>query len=64
MRMTISSEESNQENAASREMIALTWINTLGAIENADPDLYIDTLKRINAVMADALAVLNVEDEC
>jgi hypothetical protein len=64
MRMRISSEESNQENAAKREIITLTWINTLDAIENADPDLYVDTLKRINAVMADALAVLNVEGEC
>jgi hypothetical protein len=62
--MRISSEESNQENVARREMITLTWINTLDAIENADPDLYVDTLKRINAVMADALAVLNVEGEC
>jgi hypothetical protein len=60
--MRISSKESDPEKAARREMIVLTWLNTLNAIENADSDLYVDTLKRINAVMADALKILNAKE--
>ncbi len=41
------------------DMIVKTWSNTLYAIEDADPDLYVDTLRRINTLIAEALDAIN-----
>ncbi len=50
---------SSEENAMRTDMIVKTWSNTLYAIEDADPDLYVDTLRRINTLIAEALDAIN-----